>query len=212
MSRGLGGGAWLTAIALAGTLASACGDKAEIERRPQGLLPGEETPRGPTRMPATAATPAPTAAPPRSSLPSPFLDRAPDPGALTRGDAQVGTEPAAAEGAAPDAGKAPERDLASELLALMGHPARCVDLGAVARGGGRLSVTMTVHVVPSGRITRATAMAPGQPPEVLKCLEERVVAATFRGPVEGAPRVVTTTLPIEVVAQPTAPAAAPASP
>jgi len=189
-----------TAFVLATAPACSKGDDA-LPRRPQGLLPGEEVPRGPTTLPPNAQPPkGQPPPPPRSSLPSPFLARAPDPGALRRPDAGGAAASAEATPAA-DAGAKPERDLAAELAGLVGAPAQCVDLATVARGGGRLTITLSATVVPSGRITRASASAPGQPTQAVRCLEQRLAAASFRGPVEGAPRSVTTTVPIEVVSQ-----------
>lgn len=204
-----------SALALSAlSLAEGCG-KTDPPRRPQGLLPGEEGARAPVSSPPE--TTQPLAAPPRpttSQLPSPFAQRAPDPGALMRADAGATDAPAAEEPSAASASDAgpPPRDLSAELSTMLGAPVPCVDYAAVASGGGRLTIGLSAYVVPSGRITRATVRAPGQPSEAVRCLEKRLSSASFRGPVEGAPREVSATVPLEVVSQPAQPAPAAAPP
>ncbi|MDB4988302.1 MAG: hypothetical protein JWN04_3480 [Myxococcaceae bacterium] len=195
-----------------GALLPGCSEQPVVQQRPQGLLPGEDVSR-PSAAPRVVRTPPtpPPAPPPRSSLPSPFATAA-DPGALAKSaQAQL------ASLAAPDAGdRAPDlsagpaaaapvtapRDLPTELISMLGQPADCLDLAAVASGGGRTTISLTVSVMPSGRVIRASADAPNQPASGLRCLEQKASAAKFRSPVPGAPLDVTATIPIEVVAQP----------
>lgn len=184
-------------------LGGAC-DKTVQQPRQQGLAPGEERPLGSIAAPVVATPPPrPPPAPP-SSLASPFAPKAPDPGALAR------PAPAAIEEDAGDVvptGPLPhdtvaQRDLPAELTALIGRAGECLELATVASSGGRVTIVVTAHAVPSGRITRATADAPGQPASALRCLEQRVTAGSLRSPVPGAPLEVTATIPIEVISQP----------
>ena len=182
-------------------LALSCAKQDEVPRRPRGLSPAEAPQGAPLPSEESAPAAAPTTAP--NSLPSPFMNPAPNPGAL-RGDA-AGAEPgagsAAAGGpAATDA--AAERDLARELAILIGQPISCVDLGAVVAGGGRVDISVSAQVVPSGRITRAEASAKGQPDRALRCVEQLATSRSLRGPVPGAPRQVATTVSMQVVATP----------
>jgi len=181
-----------------------CSDSPAPQLRQRGLAAGEEVPRGPTSLPKPAAPPPPMAAP-RSSLESPFAARAPDPGALARSAPTEEAEDAGAPLAQIPTGPADtgvRRDLPAELIALMGQPGSCLELANVTSAGGRLTITLTAYAVPSGRITRATADAPGQPATALRCLEQRAVAGSLRGPVPGAPLQITATIPIEVFSQP----------
>ncbi|MDB4975587.1 MAG: hypothetical protein JWN48_3928 [Myxococcaceae bacterium] len=193
-----------------GALLPGCSEQPAVPTRQQGLQPGEElqrTPPSPLLVQKPEPKPAPR--PPPSSLSSPF---AKDPGALIKPPPQAGLDPAPALDAgsatplAPTPSAASEattpRDLPSELIKLLGQPADCLDLAAVASAGGRTTISITVSVMPSGRIIRATASAPNQAGDALRCLENRASAGNFRGPVPAAPRDVTATIPIEVVAQP----------
>jgi hypothetical protein len=191
-----------------------CSEQPAPQLRPRGLLPGEEVPRGPgPQLVPKPAAPTPAAAPQPSSLTSPFAPAAPDPGALARpqpvAPAAAVVEDAAVDEVAPtpspsEALTTRPRDLPSELTALLGQPGSCLDLAAVASAGGRTTISITVSVMPSGRILRASASAPNQAAEALRCLEQRASAGSFRGPVPSAPLEVTATIPIEVVAQPQA--------
>jgi hypothetical protein len=180
----------------------ACDDAQAPARRQRGLARGEEVPKGPIVTPPPTPTPAPAPARPRSSLPSPFA-KANDPGALKKPAAP--TAPAAPDvSAAPPvaaaAPAAPARDLSAELTSVLGQPLTCLDVEAVVRAGGRVNVSVTAHVVPSGRITRATVEAPGQPASALRCFEQRATSGALTGPIVGAPTQVTATLPVEIVA------------
>ncbi|HEX5656621.1 MAG TPA: hypothetical protein VFX59_05470 [Polyangiales bacterium] len=166
--------------------------------RPRGLQPGEET-----KAPVVVARPEPPPPPPPpSSLGSPF-DKALDPGALQAPPpvVQDAGQPAQAAEVVVDASK--PRDLSAELLERLGSPTSCLDLQQAVASGGRLNIVVVAEVMPSGRITRVQASAPGQPASALRCLENRASSAGLKGPVPGAPVSVTTTLPIEVASQPT---------
>jgi hypothetical protein len=194
-------GVWTLAVAL--LAAAGCSEKTVEQPRQQGLLPGEGRPLGPVVIkPEPAAPPPPPRAP--SSLPSPFASAKPDPGALQRTDPPpIREEPGAAvPTAAEPHDKVAQRDLPAELTALLGQPASCLELASVAAAGGRLSIVVTAYAVPSGRITRASVDAPGQPASALRCLEGRVTSGSLRSPVPGAPLQVKATIPIEVISQP----------
>jgi hypothetical protein len=190
------------ALALALLAAGSCTEKTVEQPRQRGLAPGEELPLGPVVAPAPPPPPAPPSAP--STLTSPFASKAPDPGSLQRTDEAPPSEPpgAAVPTAAEPHDKVAQRDLPAELTALLGQPASCLELASVASSGGRLTIVVTAYAVPSGRITRATVDAPGQPASALRCLEQRVTSASLRSPVPGAPLQVTATIPIEVISQP----------
>jgi hypothetical protein len=185
-------------LALLLALAALACSKREEEplSRPRGLTPAEAPPSQPPAQEESARNSAPKERAPHS-LPSPFATGAPDPGALTNADASPGS---AAAGATDDA--APARDLAAELAGLIGQPLSCVNFPAIVAGGGRLSIAVDAQVVPSGRITRAEVTAPGQPEEALRCIEKLVTAKSLRAPVPGAPRRVTTSVGLQVVANP----------
>jgi hypothetical protein len=183
------------ALALALSLA-ACSSR-EQPSRPRGLTP-EEVP-APSATPPTSPPPE-RVQPPPSALPSPFAQRAPDPGALMNRDATVGSASGEVTDAAVDAG--PPRDLGAELAARIGQPVQCVDMAAIVAGGGKLSITARAQVMPSGRITRATVTAPGQPAQATTCIERLVTAASLASPVPDAPREVSTTVVMQVVATP----------
>jgi hypothetical protein len=186
--------AWLLCAGLA--LGLGCSDPAPVQTRPRGIAPGEEVPRGPVTLPTPPAAPS---APSPSSLSSPFAKQG-DPAALPRVEVvDAGTSSAASPSA--DAGS--PRDLSSELVAKLGRPADCIDLAKAAQAGGRLNIVVVAEVMPSGRITRAQASAPGQPASALRCLERKATSAGLRGPIPGAPLSVTAAMPIEVVSEPT---------
>lgn len=161
--------------------------------RPRGLLdaegnavetnaarPARAEPR--QRAPAEEA---PAAPPPPAALPSPFRD-----------------EEQAVETKGPQAERTveqEERDLSAELAKLVGQPVQCLDLDKVAGSGGKIEIRVRAMVAPSGRITRASATAPGQAREATKCIESRVTAGSLRGPIQDAPRSVSSETEIEVV-------------
>lgn len=179
-----------------GVLSLAACDETRVQSRKLGLLPGEE--QANARAPKTEAPASKPEPPPFRPLPS-NLRAGPDPGALSKpADAPPGgdTGAPAAEAAPPEP---PPRDLSGELASAFGQPLSCLDAAAVASGGGRLTVTITAYLMPSGRITRASASAPGQPSEAITCLEKRASALSLRGPIDDAPRQVSAALPVEVV-------------
>jgi len=183
-------------VALCALLAVAACSEREQPSRPRGLT-ASEAPRAPASAPSPA--PGPVVSPPAPrSLPSPFATGAPDPGALANRE----SEPAALPEAGSGEPEATKRNLAVELAQLVGQPLSCVDFAAIVAGGGKVNITVGAQVVPSGRITRAEATAPGQPEKALRCIEQLVTAGSLQGPVPGAPRKVTTSVVLQVVENP----------
>lgn len=155
--------------------------------RPRGLLDAEGKPLEGVQ-PRSAAPVAPATEQERApeALPSPF------------GDGQEQAEGAVAA-AAPEAEKREERDLSAELKAILGQPTSCLDLDKVATGGGNVTVRVIASVMPSGSINRASASAAGQDGAALRCIEQRVLSGSLKGPIEGAPLAVTAESVIEAV-------------
>jgi hypothetical protein len=175
--------------------APGCSER-ESASRPRGLTASEAPPLPPANTPAPVTAPA--APPPPRSLPSPFAASRPDPGALTNPLPERAKPPEEAGAAV----EQPKRDLAVELAQLVGQPLSCVDFSAIVAGGGKLAITVSAQVVPSGRITRAEVTAPGQPAKALRCIEQLVTSGSFQSPVPDAPRKVTTNVTMQVVANP----------
>lgn len=198
-------GRWLVAALVLGT--TAC-DTPQPARRPQGLGPGEELQRG--RVPVALPNPAPTPPTPpspaasKSALPSPFAQAAPNPGALMpQGGDDAGAQ--GSEDAGADAGAGPPRDYPSELRALLGQPASCLDLTAAESSGGRLTITAVATVSVTGRVTRATVNAPNQPATALRCLQQRLTSGSLRGPIPNAPIEITSNVVVEIYVPPPQP-------
>lgn len=95
--------------------------------------------------------------------------------------------------------EAPARDLSAELRAALGDPNRCIPAGARDLPSSA-TFSVTAYVSVTGLVTRASASAPGFPPEVGRCLTNAAEHAHLRGPIEGAPRAVQTTLTIRAAA------------
>jgi hypothetical protein len=187
--------------------ALACSKREETPMRQRGLTP-TEAPAGKVAPPVVENSEPAQPSSPSTTLPSPFINSAPDPGALSAEERNTGAQPSApgtarpAAAAEPAADAAPERDLPRELALLIGQPLSCVNLPAVVAGGGRLDIAVAAQVVPSGRITRAEASAAGQPPEALRCIEKLATSRSLKGPVPDAPRQVSTSVSMQVVATP----------
>lgn len=159
-------------LAALSLLALACGkDQPPMPRGVTGSDRGEIVEAEPAPEPAKEEQ----APEPRlSGLPSPF---APGPGDLSP---TTPTTPARTEAAAPEA---PARDLGAELADLARAPG-CIDLAAAAsQPGGKLTVSVSAYVLETGRITRATVSAPGQPAAALRCAERRITGAGLKGPI-----------------------------
>ena len=96
-----------------------------------------------------------------------------------------------------------ERDLGRELSDMLGAQG-CYDLAAAAKQpGGRLTISGSAYVTVTGRITRATVSAPGQPSTALRCAESRLVSQGLKGPIPGGAQSVSGSATLEVaVAEP----------
>ena len=94
----------------------------------------------------------------------------------------------------------PERDLASELARLVPPPGECLDLAA-ASAQGKVAISVSAMVMPSGRLSRASVSVPGQPQESLKCIERRVLQGALPPDVPRAPIQVEAKVALEVVSQ-----------
>jgi len=211
MSPRLRTGCWTLAFGLVALTVAACQSEPGIAHRTTPGLSADEVARLPQAPPPTPEakrdTPPPFGARPSSiGLKRPTLP----------GQKPAGTE-ADQSAAKPEQGTKPEdkpeRKLDEELKAALGQPTDCLDLQKIVDGGGKLVVRVGAYVGPSGRITRASVSAPGQPSSTLACIERRAVAIKMRDPIEDAPRLVQTELSFEVArAQAPAPIPAPQPP
>jgi hypothetical protein len=142
--------------------------------------------------PPTNAAEAP-ARPPLPTIPGddPFDDR-PTPQAPTN-------DPQGPQAEQPVEEEEKKRDLSAELRDALGRPTSCLDLAKAAEAGGKLSIRVSAYVAPSGRITRASVSAQGQPDESLRCIEKQALAVRMQEPIEDAPRRVDATIEFEVL-------------
>ena len=92
-------------------------------------------------------------------------------------------------------------DLGGRLREAIGDPSPC--LGNAASANQVVHLTVRAMVSTSGRVTRADVGGTGAPAAALECVRRRTLAAQLRGPVDGAPRPVDTT--IELRARPARP-------
>lgn len=183
-------------VVVVAALALGCSKREEVPTRPRGLTPAEAPAPAASTIAEEDDTPASASAPPARSLPNPFAG-ASDPGALIEPKAESSADAGGEAGASES-----KRDLPAELAQLVGQPLSCVDFAAIVEGGGKLDISVSAQVVPSGRITRAEVSAPGQPPKALRCIEQLVTAGSLQAPVPEAPRAVRTTVTMQVVANP----------
>jgi hypothetical protein len=131
--------------------------------------------------------PAPTARPPSAPEPPASYDFERPTRAPSVAD-NLGVDAPDAPTTEPPADSGPARDLSAELSAALAPVTRCVDLAqAAGQPDGRLVVSVSAYVLASGRISRATIDALGQPVAALSCLEREVLTIKLRDPVAGAP-------------------------
>jgi hypothetical protein len=90
------------------------------------------------------------------------------------------------------------RNYVAELATAVGSPAACIDTAIARTMHGRLSIQITATVMASGGVTRATASGGSLPESVVTCMQARALAARIAGPVEDAPRTISTTLTFDV--------------
>jgi hypothetical protein len=172
---------------------AACSSKAPATERGVQLDPNRVRKAEPVAE-EEPEEPEPENTAPRRKLKSPFDQLGP-------GDlmAEPGTTPPPAP--APEEPEGEARDLGRELSDLL-RQTSCLDLAVAARQpGGRQTISGTAYVMASGRITRATVSASGQPSSALRCAESRLVAQGLRGPVPGGAQSISGSTTIEVVAE-----------
>jgi hypothetical protein len=196
-------GAWLLALLLAG-----CGGEPEsLPEAPSGAA-GRNVRGGrfgaaePSAPVAEAAPPAP-APPPRVRGPGGVAARlrardeaveAPVPYS-TRPPTEA--PPPATVEAAPVA-----RDLEAELRAAFVPPPSCLTYERATELGASLRLRVSVTLVPSGRVTRASVSAPGLATAETACLEEAAMAVALSAPIEGAPRTVSASIDFAIETRP----------
>jgi hypothetical protein len=180
---------------------AACGKEKPPSER--GVPMAERRPPKPRVVEPEAEADQPRQAEPRSAsrLKSPFK--------LEPGDLMA-EQPAQP----PPAAEKPEekkRDLGQELADAASRTG-CFDVAAAAKqAGGRLLINASAYVMPSGRITRATVSAAGQPSSALRCAEQKLVATGLSGPLDKAESIQgSTTLEVMAAAKAPGQAAAPA--
>lgn len=94
------------------------------------------------------------------------------------------------------------RDYASELAAAFGSPAACFDFARITTFGESLRVNVSVTVMPSGRVNRASASGTGFTPQEVACLQEHAMNVSLRGPIDGAPRTISARIEYAIEATP----------
>lgn len=170
------------AAALAVLLAAAgCGDDEEPRAPGRGMTRGAEPAPG-AAAPATptAGRDDPLGAPTDPRAGRVRLDQAPDPAAA---EAQPGDGEATAPGP----------DLSAELRRRVGDPSSC--LRGLDDLPDEVTLRVSATVSTSGVITRSTVSGP-VPSEARDCVTGRLSSARLTGPVEGAPRTVTTSVTV----------------
>ncbi|UJR79806.1 hypothetical protein [Sandaracinus amylolyticus] len=96
-------------------------------------------------------------------------------------------------------GEAPERDLGAELRSAIGTPTQCFDVQTARAMTGTVRIPVRAYVMATGRITRAEVG--GSAPEAVRaCIAGLLEARAMRGPIEAAPRTVSTELVLELQA------------
>lgn len=123
-----------------------------------------------------------------------------EPSRLDRLAAEEAARPAAPEAPAEAAPR--ERDLSAELTAAFGSPTDCFDFARVSTLGDTLAVNVSITVMPSGRVNRASVSASGLLPAEIDCLEQRAMTVALRGPIEDAPRTISSRIEYAIETRP----------
>ncbi len=89
-----------------------------------------------------------------------------------------------------------ERDLEGELKRLVGNPSACLKTRSQSEGPKTIYISVRATVMATGSISRAEVSSSSLDEEERKCIDRRVTASRFAGPVEEAPRTVQTTIEI----------------
>ena len=175
--------------------AVACKKSEPYQPPPPGLRDGEGKP-----VVAAPITPPPPPAPaPEPPTVYDFERGTADPGSLSAKAPPSGLAPGNALPApAADAG-GPPRDLSAELSAALAPATNCIDVAqAAAQPEGRLTISVSAYLQGSGRVSRATVTAPGQPPAALACMQKLVLGLSLRAPIPAAPVQVSATTQLQV--------------
>lgn len=201
-------------LALCSSLGSiGCESKPEGRSYP-GLSPEESAalPRAPLRpAPSEDTQPTDNALDPENDPLAPAQPGPPDPGSLMAPGGPSGSTGAAGGSTGGDSEKE-KRDLSAELKAALGEPIDCLDLSKLPPTGGTITLQVGAYVGPSGRISRASVSAAGQPSSTVACVEKRTLAIKMRDPIDDAPLLVNTTIEFELARAPTPAAPAPTPP
>lgn len=120
-------------------------------------------------------------------------------GAPIAGGGRIG---GGAQAAPPPPTEAPTNVLENALRMQFGTPTDCISEATRPTLAGTLSLTVTVRVMPSGRVTSAIVTGRGLSSEDLTCMRERAEQIHLPGPVEDAPRTVMATVSYEVSSTP----------
>jgi hypothetical protein len=175
--------------------AGACSKSEPYQPPPPGLRDSEGKPIVPAPV-----KPPPTLAPaPEPPTVYDFERGTADPGALSAKPPPSGLAPGNALGTVGTDAGGPPRDLSGELSSALAPASNCVDVGqAAAQPEGRLTISVSAYLQGSGRVSRATVTAPGQPPAALSCIEKLVLGLSLRAPIPDAPVQVSGTTQLQV--------------
>lgn len=135
----------------------------------------------------------------------PVLPRRPPPPRAHGGEDPAGPGVAPAGGpTAEPAGPAPAGppDYGNALRTAFGTPTDCISAQSRERLRGDLTVSVSARVTPSGRVTSANVSGSGLSPEDLACMTRRAEALQLAGPIEGAPRTVSTSITYAIASTP----------
>lgn len=172
-------------------LCGGCKKREAAPLNPPGAVDSEGRPIyvGPvkTEQPAQPSAPARTPEPPTVYD---FERGAADPGSLSTRPGQPASPKAAqpAQPTQPASTPPAARDLNAELSAKLAPMSSCLDLAlAAAEPDGRVTISVAAYLQASGRVSRATVTAKGQPASALACIERQVLALSMASPIANAP-------------------------
>jgi hypothetical protein len=95
--------------------------------------------------------------------------------------------------------EAPEkRDYSAELLSAVGSPVDCLKPRDSADAPPEIRIDLEAHVLDTGSISRGYARSSQLERQELDCVRTRLEGAHLRGPIEEAPRTVSSTLSIKL--------------
>jgi hypothetical protein len=94
------------------------------------------------------------------------------------------------------------RDFEAELRAAYLPPLSCLTYERATELGASLRMRVSVTLVPSGRVTRASVSASGLTSAETQCFEAAAMAVALPSPIEGAPRTVSTSIDFTIETRP----------